>query len=238
MLQAKIDSLPVGDPIRKELTTLLEASDAEALRKLKMLNEALPTITPLAAVAAGVPGVAPVPVLPAAPIPTYTVQVDKIFQQVTDSARRSVGKLETWFSSTMDRVTQRFAVQMRLWTVAFAFLIAFGAHLDSLRLLDQLSANPETRAALVSMRDGMQSEAQTLLPPPGAATASASVPVSPAILNEALVRLVNDPAVPKKIPVAVPKTIPPDVLTVQDAQAWLTQLPGVPPPQPAITAKP
>src|ERR1019366_4049225 len=118
----------------KILTQLLATPDPESDRKLQMLNAALRAITP------------PVPA-PAATGPNYAVQVDKIFQQVTDTAQRSVGKLETWFSSGMDRVAQRFALQVRVWTVVFAFLVAFGVHLDSLRLLDQLSTNPQNRAA-------------------------------------------------------------------------------------------
>ena len=166
VLQTKIAALPVGNPARAELSSLLEAANAETVRKLTMLNDALRNIAPVAPAAApAFPGPGPAAAAPAlAANPNYAVQVDKIFQQVTDTAGRSVGKLEAWFSSSMDRVTQRFVVQVRMWTVAFAFLLAFGAHLDSLRLLDQLWTNPEARAALVNMRDGMLGEAKSILP--------------------------------------------------------------------------
>ena len=211
MLQKKIASLPDGDAMKTALIGLLAAPDLEAIRMLKMMKDALPNITPRGAAA-----------LPAGP--NYSVQVDKIFQQVTNSSQRSVGKLETWFGSSMDRVTQRFAMHLRLWTVAFAFLLAFAAHFYSWRLLQQLSYNPDTRAALVNMRDGMQSAAQTILPPAGGAPPTTAVPVSPDILNEALVRLKkSDPAL------ANVGTIPANTVTVQDAVTWLTAQKDVPP---------
>ena len=204
-LQHRVASLPAGQAAI--LTNLLSATNPEADRKLTMINAALRAITPAAA-----------------PAPAYAVQVDKILQQATDAAQQSVGKLETWFSSTMDRVAQRFAVQVRIWTVVFAFLIAFGAHLDSLRLLDQLSASPETRAALVNIRDGMLGEAKTLLPPADGAPAANEVPISADILKEALDELKkNNPAM------AGAGTIPAGTASVQDAAAWLTAQPGMPP---------
>jgi hypothetical protein len=93
---------------------------------------------------------------------------------------------------------------------------------DSLRLLDQLSANPETRAALVNMRDGMLGEAKAILPP-AAPAAAAEVPVSSYILQEALDRWKkNNPAVTGV------GTIPAGTTTVEDAATWLTAQAGVP----------
>jgi hypothetical protein len=203
----KIDSLAAGHPAIQILSDVLAARDQETDRRLQMLNAALQEIR--------LPS-------PAATGPNYAVQVDKILQQVTDAAQQSVGKLDTWFSSVMDRVAQRFAVQVRFWTVVFAFLVAFGAHLDSLHLLDQLTTNPENRAALVNIRDGMLGEAKTLLPPPAGAAAAAEAPISPEILNEALSELKNKDA-------EVPGTakIPADTTNVTDAVTSLTQQ-GVP----------
>src|SRR5690348_12292867 len=120
------------------LGDLLHAADEETARILGLVNAALPQISPPASAAAPVPaplgGAAPAAAA-AAPAPAYTVQVDKIIQQVTDSLGKSVGKLETWFDSTMDRVSQRFVLQIRLWTIAFAFVLAFGLHFDCMQLL-------------------------------------------------------------------------------------------------------
>ena len=206
MVQRKADTLGAGHAATPLLTGLLNAPEPAARRRLQMLNTALAGIAPPAAGAAT----------------QYSVQVDRVVQQAIDTAQHSVGKIETWFSSIMDRVSQRFAVQLRVWTVVFAFMIAFAAHLDSLQLLQQLAANPDTRAALVNMREGMLNQAKDILPPNGAAP-SAGVPVSPALLQQALEQLKKtDPAVAKV------GLIPDGVSTVQDAAAWLVQQPGVP----------
>jgi len=221
VLHDKIDSLGVGHPAIRVLKDVLEARDPETDRRLQMLNAALQEIRLPASAPAPAQAAVAVPAS-TAPNPNYAVQVDKILQQVTDAAQQSVGKLDTWFSSTMDRVAQRFAVQVRFWTVVFAFLVAFGAHLDCLRLLDQLSTSPETRAALVNMRNGMLGEAKTLLPP-AAGAAAAEVPISPEILSEALTELKrNDPKV------ANAGAIPADTTSVGDVAAWLIAQPGVP----------
>jgi hypothetical protein len=199
------------------LIELLKARDPETDRRLEMLNDALREIK--------LPAAAPATADPDSPSaakgPNYAVQVDKILQQVTDAAQRSMGKLDTYFNSAMDRVAQRFAVQIRVWTVVFAFLLAFGAHLDSLHMLAQLSSNPETRAALVNMRTDMLGEANTLLAPGTAAAATSEVPISPKILNEALAEM-------NKSTPSLPKPVPDGITTVKDAAAWLIKQPGVP----------
>jgi hypothetical protein len=208
------------------LTNILTAADSETTRQLQRLKAALADFVPAAPPAPPPPPPAPgAPAVPAPVLPMppgYAVQVDKIFQQVTEKAQQSVGKLEAWFNTTMDRVSQRFAVQVRLWTVVFAFAIAFGAHLDSLNLLDQLWTNPGIRTALVDMRESMLKEANAVLPPAGSAPTS-EVPVSPTILNEALDKLKESNQFP-----ATTGKIPDSITTVSDAIAWLKQQPGAP----------
>ena len=153
MVQRKADALGAGHAATPLLTGLLSATEPAARRRLQMLSAALADVAPPAAGA----------------VANYSVQVDRVLQQAVDTAQQSVGKLETWFNSTMDRASQRFAVQLRLWTVVFAFVVAFAAHLDSLQLLQQLAANPDTRAALVNMREGMLNQAKDILPPTGVA---------------------------------------------------------------------
>ena len=190
------------------LSEILTAPDPETIRRLKQLNSALCAFARTTASQTGT-------------TQEFSVQVDKIFQRATDAAQGAVGKLETSFNSVMDRVSQRFALEMRLWTVGFAFLVAFGAHLDSFRLLDQLSTNADVRSALVHTRDGMLTEANAVLPQPGAAQGSPEVPVSTKVLNEALGQLkATSPGLPSVQP------IPDNTTTVGDAVAWLTAQPG------------
>ena len=68
----------------------------------------------------------------------------------------------------MDRVSQRFALHTRLWTVFFSVLLAFALHLDAFRLLTQLSTDAELRARLVASADALVHKADETLAPPAA----------------------------------------------------------------------
>jgi hypothetical protein len=73
--------------------------------------------------------------------------------------------VRSWFDSAMDRVSQRFALQMRIWTVVFSLVLAFGAHLDVFRLYTQLSSDAELRAKLAGSADAITRQAAGMLPP-------------------------------------------------------------------------
>ena len=78
-------------------------------------------------------------------------------------------QIDRWFDSVMDRVSQRFALHTRLWTVFFSVLLAFALHLDAFRLLTQLSTDAELRARLVASADALVHKADETLAPPAAA---------------------------------------------------------------------
>lgn len=91
--------------------------------------------------------------------PAQAAQADQLVQQIAATAQRSVGQMESWFQGMMDRAAQRFAVQMRAWTVVFAFVFAFFAHLDAFRLFSQLSTDSELRGRLVASAGAMVQKA-------------------------------------------------------------------------------
>jgi hypothetical protein len=201
MLERTKSQLAAGHAAIAQLDNLLNPAAEELKRKLVLLNNT---------------------VLPAGAPVAYTVQFDQVARHLTDNAQQSIGKLENWFTSTMDRVSQRFVLQIRLWTILFAFILAFGLHFDGFNLFNQLSTNPDTRAALVNLRDGMLSEAKLILPPSGGAAAATEVPVSADVLKEALDRMKKDyPAIPAAL------QIPAGTTTVQDAETSLNGAPGI-----------
>jgi hypothetical protein len=53
-----------------------------------------------------------------------------------------------WFDSTMDRVTQRFAMKMRISTIVFAFVLVFTFHINTFDILRQLRDDPVAVARL------------------------------------------------------------------------------------------
>ena len=149
--------------------------DPEVKRQVKLLTGAVTAVAPGAA-----------------------QQANEIAQKLAEKALKSMGKLETLFNTAMERVSARFALQMRLWTVLFAGLIAFGVHLDSFKLLEQLWSNPQMRASLVNSQDAMMKEAASVVAlPPGSAQASAAS-VEPLAYTAALDTLKKkDPAATK-----------------------------------------
>jgi len=71
--------------------------------------------------------------------------------------------MEARFHSAMDRVSQRFASQMRIWTVFFSFAIALLVQLDTFRLLERLWTDPQMRASMVNTRGAMMQEAEAIV---------------------------------------------------------------------------
>jgi len=67
--------------------------------------------------------------------------------------------IEQWFAPVMDRVSQRFALHTRLWTVLFSFALAFALHLDTFKVMTQLSSDAELRARVASGADALMSRA-------------------------------------------------------------------------------
>lgn len=92
-------------------------------------------------------------------LPDDTAKADEIISQLTRSAEQLTGKVDEWFNSVMDRVSQRFVTHTRIWTVVFSTLLAFALHLDAFRLLTQLSSDSELRARLVTSADALTKEA-------------------------------------------------------------------------------
>jgi hypothetical protein len=60
-----------------------------------------------------------------------------------------VAKINSWFDQTMDRTSQRFTASTRAITFAGAFIVAFGLQVDTLALVNRLSADEKLRDALV-----------------------------------------------------------------------------------------
>jgi len=80
-----------------------------------------------------------------------------------------VAKLNNWFDQTIDRVAQRFASSTRTITFAAAFLVAATLQVDTLMLVNRLSADDK-------MRDAFLAQARSMQAAPAAVTAAAAPP--------------------------------------------------------------
>jgi len=101
-----------------------------------------------------------------------------LLQDSVNAIRGTAGKLEAWFGSMMDRVAQKFATYMRLWTVLFAAGFALFSGLNSIDLLNQLYNNGGLRGALAGAGQQAAATAATVLdsPKPQAPAAPAAPP--------------------------------------------------------------
>ena len=84
---------------------------------------------------------------------------DAVIARLTQSAETISAKVDQWFDSVMDRVSQRFAMHARIWTIVFSTVLAFGLHLDAFRLLAQLSASADLRGRVLASADALSRQA-------------------------------------------------------------------------------
>jgi hypothetical protein len=95
--------------------------------------------------------------------PNDPAKAEQVIAQLLTSAEHLSGSIDQWFDSMMDRVSQRFVVHMRIWTILFSVLLAFAAHLDALKLFTQLSSDPELRSRLVTSAEALSRKADEIL---------------------------------------------------------------------------
>ena len=91
------------------------------------------------------------------------VDVESALKDAKAKAQESADKLQAWFNSMMDRVSQKFTMYMRIWTVAFAFCFAFGLGLNTMSLIGDLYNNSTLRNSLVAAADKVMASASTVL---------------------------------------------------------------------------
>jgi hypothetical protein len=68
--------------------------------------------------------------------------------------------VEKWFDAVMDRSSDWFIAKTRVITVAAAFLLAIGLHVDSIDLVRRLARDPDLRIRLAGMADTVSRRAE------------------------------------------------------------------------------
>jgi hypothetical protein len=117
----------------------------------------------------------------------------------------SASPLGAWFGSTMDRVSQRFAMTMRLWTIAFAAFFTLATGLNTLDLLTGLYHNGVMRDALVGAGQQMTTTATAALDPQNSLSAKFTAGLLEALQAQGI-------DAPKPAPV---------ILTTADGTRWI-----------------
>ena len=136
------------------------------------------------------------------------VDVERALKDAKAKAEESANKLQAWFNSMMDRVSQKFTMYMRIWTVAFAFCFAFGLGLNTMSLIGDLYNNSTLRNSLVAAADQVMASASTVLDSKHLLAARYS-----ASLQQAL----------KEANISPSQQVPPTLDTPDDAAKWVDQ---------------
>jgi hypothetical protein len=130
----------------------------------------------------------------------------------------TVMRIRLWFDTVMDRTTENFLLKTRWITAGVALVLAFTLHVDSLRIIRQLAAQPELRAKLMQHAETalQKAESNFVLTAGQQAVASAAVAdlANQFADHPALGLITNAPA---------------NLITREAGKAWLNaQLAGAP----------
>lgn len=167
-----------------EIDALIDAQNRAADRRLSLLT--------------GSPALAALNIANAVPL----------LQDTVNSIESKAGKLEAWFSATMDRVSARFTTYIRLWTVGFAAALALLTGLNTVTLLDELYTNGAFRQSVAGSATQMMDLAGKVLPngPSDAVSKMYSDAVTKALADSK----------------ATAGATPTGIASESDARAWLT----------------
>lgn len=189
-IASTLPALPVPRPVgfvptlRSDIEDLLLADNPTAARDIRLVATA---VANAGAVPAAVPPLNPVP----------------LFEDAVNTVRASAGRLEAWFGSVMDRVAQKFAMYMRLWTVGFACLFAFVSGLNTLNLVAEIYRNGVLRDALIGASQQVTTAAATVLDPQNTPAARYTAALKDAVKSLA------------------PPVAPPSITTTAEGDSWI-----------------
>jgi hypothetical protein len=98
--------------------------------------------------------------------PDDPAKVELVMAQLIPTAERLTAELDGWFHSVMDRVSQRFAMHTRCWTIIFSVIVAFLLQLDAFKLFTTLSTDADLRARLTASANALTQKAGEILATP------------------------------------------------------------------------
>lgn len=157
-----------------DIKTLLNAANQTAQREIQLVTSAVAGAG-FGQAAPAAP--APAPGAPATPAPALASIKEAavpLLEDAVSTALTSAGRLEAWFGSMMDRVSQRFAMWMRIWTVVFGAGFAFIIGLNSIWLANTIYQNASLRDSLVGTAQQVSTIAGNVLDPQNSLSAKYS----------------------------------------------------------------
>lgn len=131
-----------GKSYEAEVTAILNQINPDLAREAQILANTANTLAPGAAATA-----------------------DQFLNQMADKAAKTVGRLEAAFEDVLTRVTQRFTLQMRIWTVVFSLFFCLLYHLDITKIYATLAADPALQASVSNVSADLMKAYTTYQPP-------------------------------------------------------------------------
>jgi hypothetical protein len=108
-------------------------------------------------------------------LPDDADTAEEIITRLSTTAESLTVKINQWFDSVMDRVSQRFALHTRVVTVIFSAVLAFGLHLDTFRMFTQLSTDSDLRSRVLASADALTQKANEAIAASGGVPPSAYI---------------------------------------------------------------
>ena len=119
------------------------------------------------------------------------LQLEKSNPEMASNARHSIallqeassnylGKINFWFDQTMDRVSNRFTFNARVWTFVSAAIVALVLQLDSVTLVNRLAMDDKMRERFVELATKVQNRLETETTGAGPGEAAAPAPATSA----------------------------------------------------------
>lgn len=184
-LRARVDDPSIGELLDVVLARI--GSDADKLARLKRLRQRVaPELSSM------VDGLVEIVAAERA----ISFDKSKLLVSLQEAVDRRMKDAEVLFNAAMDRASQRFAANSRLWTIGFSLVFVFLAHLDAIALYKRVSSDAELRARLVASSDAMMKQADKSLngapvpsvsiTPPAPAASGRSAPAQPPAFSACL----------------------------------------------------
>lgn len=91
-------------------------------------------------------------------------QVAPLLQDTVNSMKDAAGQLEAWFGATMGRVSARFTLYARIWTIGFAFVFAGITGMNAVTVISDLYSHGDFRQQMVGAAPQMIETTKKVMP--------------------------------------------------------------------------
>jgi hypothetical protein len=112
--------------------------------------------------------------------PELATDVRQSMALLTHASSDFLGKINAWFDQTIDRTVDSFTARSRIWTLIFSALVAIFFEVNTFELVQRLSADQDTRQALVTAAINNPERFERMVQPPASDGGAPGTAASPA----------------------------------------------------------